>query len=59
MPIAWKTENDVECVSCGEDEEIYVHEKDEGRDAIKLQYECDECHNQWSRMVSRDSDLRE
>jgi len=57
MPMAWKTENDVECPRCDEDDEIYVHEKDEGV-KIKLQYTCEECGCEWSHLVDRDSDLR-
>lgn len=58
MPVAWKTDNDETCPRCGESEEIYVHEKDEGV-KVKLQYTCDECLCEWSETVDRDSDKRE
>lgn len=57
MPLAEKTSNDEKCPRCGEEEEIYVHEKVEAN-TVKLQYTCDECLCEWTDTVSPDSDKR-
>lgn len=58
MPLACKIENDVECLNCGEDEEIFMHEKEEAN-LIKLQYTCEECQQEWTERVARGSDRRQ
>jgi DNA-directed RNA polymerase subunit M/transcription elongation factor TFIIS len=48
MPIAHRV--DEPCENCGDDSNVWVHEKPEGS-VTKLQYACESCGAEWTEIA--------